>query len=1226
MVKIFSDTIVNNNQISVTTHYSLGSETFKLDSLLDIGATVCLLDYRSISNKILSLNLQPTRELINGIENRPILAKGELLFDIKLGNCLFPAVKFLVMDKLPVPAIIGRSVLQERCTQMHLNYDKLIVRFFNDANDVRSFGFAPFTKAKRPLGAEINVVNNDLKGKIKFLKDKYSIDLSKCEHSEHEVTLVADLLIDHGDAFASEDAKIGLFQTPARIPTVEGKSVNQPQHPVAKRYESVVDSEIKSMLKDNVIEFCTDNKGWNSPVFIVDKSDGSPRFVVNFKKTLNMVLIEEETFPMPNAEILLGEIGIGNTYFGSLDVRSGYWHVGIHESDRCKTAFHWKGKTYQFTRIPFGLKTSGNIFSRAVNLAMNKIPTSNNKTYVDDMLQHGKCFQDYFHVTKQVLQACIKSNIKLGGKKCAFLQKSAKFLGRRLNSLGYEPIPEYLQGIESFPPPTNRRELQRFIGRLVWVRSHMEPRTGEKIADNSFASLIKPMTAVLRLAKFSWDPKAQRAFELAKERLSSPPIFRFADFDREFVMITDASLVCVAAVLTQIGADGTPYLCATASKTLTDPMTRWSATERECYAIVFGLDKFSYFLKGRKFIIQTDHKPLTYLDTTTFRNSKIERWYNFMSQFWFTVQYLPGVDNHIADLLSRPSGVKAPPKVDTTNLQIAGEFFTYDDILIYRPSWVNSNARPVKCDIDNILPEVRAILAISCNKSFVDEAMLGEFDMMVKYQSKDRVISQLINAVNKGSEPTFLDTKVPDQNCYLKWYNKLEIHHASGLLLVKLKDGLKILVPRAVRPALVFNMHNKHMHVGTPKVLDLLKTYTWPTIASDTKNFVQSCDLCCRRKASASNQTPPLLHLARPSAPFQVCYMDFIKMPTTELGYKYALTYICGFSRYLITVPLRHERASDCARALITNVFLPYEPPLILSSDRGSAFTSALAQETCRVWGVDLKLHVAWRPQSTGVLERVHRVLKDCIFIVCHEQKCNWLRAMPMVTKALNVTFNKATKVSPYEAIYGVKNRLGNVPDDFRNHSNSPKTHSIMTRLNLHKIHQQVKFYQSKADDAMDRAQKTTLAPELDIGSFIYLKRPQSAFAKEFKLSSVGPYEVVNHNDSVVVLRDTHGNEDFVHRSHCHPVTERTPEFDNFPNALLPLPPPLNVVEKPKNSVVRNDLTAATEIESPLTEESNGSSGSNLNEVTQLVQPRYPTRNRIKNTPLNIKSTHGKAY
>ena len=186
----------------------------------------------------------------------------------------------------------------------------------------------------------------------------------------------------------------------------------------------------------------------------------------------------------------------------------------------------------------------------------------------------------------------------------------------------------------------------------------------------------------------------------------------------------------------------------------------------------------------------------------------------------------------------------------------------------------------------------------------------------------------------------------------------------KNLLLVSFKENFKVLVPVAVRTALVFNLQNKHMYVEAPRVLSLLHKYTWPTIASNVTKFIQLCDLCKRRKGAATNQTPPLVHLARLSTPWQVCYMDFMSFPDSSSEYKYALTYMCGFSRFLVIVPLRHERAEDCARALVSHVFLPFSPLSVLSCDRGAAFTSKLMAETCKIWGIDLKLHCAGQPQS----------------------------------------------------------------------------------------------------------------------------------------------------------------------------------------------------------------------------------------------------------------------
>ena len=452
-----------------------------------------------------------------------------------------------------------------------------------------------------------------------------------------------------------------------------------------------------------------------------------------------------------------------------------------------------------------------------------------------------------------------------------------------------------------------------------------------------------------------------------------------------------------------------------------------------------------------------------------------------------------------------------------------------------------------------------------------------------------------------------------------RWYKKFVLHPTNELLLVLIEDHYKVLVPISARPALVYNMHNKHMHIGTPKVLDLLQNFTWPTLASDTKNFIQSCDLCRRRKGTATNQTPSLLHLARPSAPWQVCYMDFISFPEPVAGFKYALTYICGFSRFLITVPLRHERALDCAKALISNAFLPFSPPTVLSCDRGAAFTSELMKEACRIWGIDLKLHCAWRPQSTGVLERVHRILKDCIYITCRDKSLNWVQALPLVTKAINVSKNKAIGISPYQVIYGQRNQLGSIPDEMRITCDHPKTYAILMRLNLEKIYNTVKFYQEQTDAIMDKCKSKTPVVDIEPGDEVYLKRPRSICAKESRFKSVGPFVVISSNGSVVCLKDDSGLEDFVHRSHVHKKIDRLPEFNIFPNFLIPQPT-LSEVEKPAADVIPPLLEiTATDTSQPV--ETNGP-------VIDVSDPprRYPKRNRRATSLTNIKSTKGQSY
>ena len=99
----------------------------------------------------------------------------------------------------------------------------------------------------------------------------------------------------------------------------------------------------------------------------------------------------------------LKEIGLHNEYYGSFDFKSGYWQIGLVPEHRHKTAFCWGGRNYQFTRVPFGLKTSGNIFSRAVSHALRDAVSSKGLSiYVDDIFLHCRTFIQYFDLIKKI--------------------------------------------------------------------------------------------------------------------------------------------------------------------------------------------------------------------------------------------------------------------------------------------------------------------------------------------------------------------------------------------------------------------------------------------------------------------------------------------------------------------------------------------------------------------------------------------------------------------------------------------------------------------------------------------------------------------------------------------------------------------------------------------------------------------------------------------------------
>ena len=99
--------------------------------------------------------------------------------------------------------------------------------------------------------------------------------------------------------------------------------------------------------------------------------------------------------------------------------------------------------------------------------------------------------------------------------------------------------------------------------------------------------------------------------------------------------------------------DGKLYPVGYASKKLNLTEARYPIIEKECLAVVWGIKRFKLYLAGRRFTLQTDHKPLKYLKDASYQNDRVFRWAVAVQEYSFRVEDIPGRENIGADFLSR---------------------------------------------------------------------------------------------------------------------------------------------------------------------------------------------------------------------------------------------------------------------------------------------------------------------------------------------------------------------------------------------------------------------------------------------------------------------------------------------------------------------------------------------------------------------------------------------
>ena len=172
----------------------------------------------------------------------------------------------------------------------------------------------------------------------------------------------------------------------------------------------------------------------------------------------------------------------------------------------------------------------------------------------------------------------------------------------------------------------------------------------------NYATIALPLTDLTRKNspnKIEWSSELDAAFGSLKSELCSAPVLASPDFNRPFILQTDASDRGVGAVLSQCDDEGLDHPVAYFSRKLLPREERYSMIEKECLAIKLGVKAFKVYLLGKPFMVQTDHRALEWLDRLKEDNACLTRWSLSLQPYQFTVCHRAGKANANADALSR---------------------------------------------------------------------------------------------------------------------------------------------------------------------------------------------------------------------------------------------------------------------------------------------------------------------------------------------------------------------------------------------------------------------------------------------------------------------------------------------------------------------------------------------------------------------------------------------
>ena len=417
----------------------------------------------------------------------------------------------------------------------------------------------------------------------------------------------------------------------------EGQPIRQRPYRIPQQLVGKLQEEVEEMLELGVIE--PSNSEWCSPVVIVFKKDGSLRICIDFRK-LNSIS-EFNAYPMPRIDDLLEKIGAAK-YITTLDLCKGYWQVPLEEACRPYTAFQTPAGLFQFTVMPFGLHGAPATFQRLMDRVLQGCDYCS-AAYLDDIF--SSTWEEHVQHLSLVLGRIQKAGLSLNPAKCEWAREETRYLGYQLGRGEVRPQVDKVEAIQNCPRPRTKKEVRSFLGLVGWYRRFV-PR---------FATIATPLTALTckdQRNPVTWSDDCETAFRTLKAHLCSSPVLRSPDFNQRFLVQVDASAVGLGAVLAQ-GDLGEEHPILYLSRKLQPPETRYSTVEKEGLAIKWGLESLRYYLLGREFDLETDHRALTWINSMKDHNSRLTRWYLSLQPFRFTVRHRSGKANVVADYLSR---------------------------------------------------------------------------------------------------------------------------------------------------------------------------------------------------------------------------------------------------------------------------------------------------------------------------------------------------------------------------------------------------------------------------------------------------------------------------------------------------------------------------------------------------------------------------------------------
>ncbi|XP_014675600.1 PREDICTED: uncharacterized protein K02A2.6-like [Priapulus caudatus] len=222
--------------------------------------------------------------------------------------------------------------------------------------------------------------------------------------------------------------------------------------------------ELDRMESLDVITKIDEPTEWVSSLVIVHKKTGQIRVCLD-PKNLNKA-IRREHFKLPTREEIMSKFA-GAKVFTKLDASSGFWQLRLDEDSSKVCTFSTPFGRYRYLRLPFGISSAPEVYHRTIYNMFSDIPGVD--TSMDDVIIQGASQEEHDASLKRVLDKAREENLRLNADKCVISVSELTFIGDVISDKGVKPDSTKIEAIHAMDRPTNKKELQRFLGMVTYL-------------------------------------------------------------------------------------------------------------------------------------------------------------------------------------------------------------------------------------------------------------------------------------------------------------------------------------------------------------------------------------------------------------------------------------------------------------------------------------------------------------------------------------------------------------------------------------------------------------------------------------------------------------------------------------------------------------------------------------------------------------------------------------